>query len=208
VKDSADHSETRGQPITVSESPLLITAVPEGGTLIPNLENQVFILTSYPDGTPARAKLRVHAGEAPEQQATSDDGGVAVVRMKANAGTDPLKIEAEDEEGNHASTTVQLQAREGEDQILLRTERAVYRAGERIELKVFSTRKRGTAYVDIVREGQTVLTRDLDIEDGHAELSLTAHARSRGNRGLQRLPLRPRRTAGRGPSTGVRATGG
>ena len=53
VKDSADHAETRGEPITVSESPLLITAVPEGGTLIPNLENQVFILTSYPDGTPA-----------------------------------------------------------------------------------------------------------------------------------------------------------
>ena len=54
VKDSAGHAETRGEPITVSESPLLITAVPEGGTLVPNLENQVFILTSYPDGTPAQ----------------------------------------------------------------------------------------------------------------------------------------------------------
>lgn len=39
------HAETRGEPITVSESPLLITAVPEGGTLVPNLENQVLILT-------------------------------------------------------------------------------------------------------------------------------------------------------------------
>ncbi len=37
VKDSAGHSETRGEPITVSESPLIVTAVPEGGTLIPNL---------------------------------------------------------------------------------------------------------------------------------------------------------------------------
>ena len=35
VKDSAGHAETRGEPITVSESPLLITAVPEGGTLVP-----------------------------------------------------------------------------------------------------------------------------------------------------------------------------
>ena len=58
VKDSAGHAETRGEPITVSESPLLITAVPEGGSLIPNLENQVFILTSYPDGTPASASLK------------------------------------------------------------------------------------------------------------------------------------------------------
>ena len=77
-------------------------------------------------------------------------------------------------EGNRASNTVPLQTREGEEQILLRTERAVYRAGDRIDLKVFSTKKRGTAYVDIVKEGQTVLTRDLDIENGQATLSLTA----------------------------------
>ncbi len=37
VKDLAGHTETRGEPITVSESPLLITAVPEGGTLVPDL---------------------------------------------------------------------------------------------------------------------------------------------------------------------------
>src|SRR5437899_10516132 len=43
-----------------------------------------------------------------------------------------------------------------------------------MRLKVFSTVKRGTAYVDIVKEGQTILTRDLDIENGQAELSLAA----------------------------------
>ncbi|MGA2965174.1 MAG: MG2 domain-containing protein [Terriglobales bacterium] len=178
VKDSAGHAETRGEPITVSESPLLITAVPEGGTLVPNLENQVFILTSYPDGTPASASLKVHEEGSGDQQATSDDGGVAVIRinarMSSGAEAETLRIEAEDKEGNRASSTVQLKAREGDDQILLRTERAVYRAGERIELRVFSTRKHGTAYVDIVKDGQTVLTRDLDIENGEAELSLTA----------------------------------
>jgi uncharacterized protein YfaS (alpha-2-macroglobulin family) len=174
VKDSADHSETRGEPITVSESPLLITAIPEGGTLVPNLENQVFILTSYPDGTPASAALKVNAEGISDQSANSDEGGVAIVRIKPRAGVESLEIEATDKEGNHASSKVQMQAREGEDQILLRTERAVYRAGESIVLSVFSTKQRGTAYIDIVKEGQTVLTRDLDIEDGHAELSLAA----------------------------------
>ncbi len=69
---------------------------------------------------------------------------------------------------------MQLEARDGADQILLRTERAVYRAGDRIQLRVFSTKQRGTAYVDVVKEGQTVLTRDLDIVNGQADLSLTA----------------------------------
>ena len=174
VKDSADHSETRGEPITVSESPLLVTAIPEGGTLIPNLENQVFILTSYPDGTPASARLTVQVAGSPEQQVTSDDGGVAVVRVNPGTGGESLAIGGQDKEGNRVATTVQLQARQGDDQILLRTERAVFRAGDRIDLKVFSTRKRGTAYIDVVKDGQTVLTRDVDLEGGRAELSLTA----------------------------------
>jgi uncharacterized protein YfaS (alpha-2-macroglobulin family) len=174
VKDSASHSETRGEPITVSESPLLITAVPEGGTLVPNLENQVFILTSYPDGTPAKADLKVHASGNTDQSVSTDDGGVSVVRITAGAGTETLQVDAIDKEGNRASSNVELQARDGLDQILLRTERAVYRAGDRIQLRVFSTKKRGSAYVDIVKEGQTILTRDLDIENGQAELAVTA----------------------------------
>ena len=174
VKDSASHSETRGEPITVSESPLLITAVPEGGSLVPNLDNQIFILTSYPDGTPASASLKVHAEGITDQRVTSDDGGVAIIRVRPHAGIESIEIEATDKEGNHAASKLQLQAREGVDQILLRTERAVYRAGDRIALSVFSTKQRGTVYVDIVKEGQTVLTRDIDIEAGHAEFSLTA----------------------------------
>ncbi len=174
VKDSAGHSETRGEPVTVSESPLIVTAVPEGGTLIPNLENQVFILTSYPDGTPAAASFRVHAQGSTDLSATTDEGGVAVVRLKPTAGAETLRIDATDREGNRASSSVQLESRDGGDQILLRTERAVYRAGDRIQLRVFSTKQRGTAYVDVVKEGQTVLTRDVDIVNGQAELALTA----------------------------------
>jgi uncharacterized protein YfaS (alpha-2-macroglobulin family) len=174
VKDSAGHSESRGQPITVSDSPLLITAIPEGGTLVPNLQNEVFILTSYPDGTPAKADVIVRSSMKGDQHAATDDGGIAIIAINAKEGKEALNIEARDQEGNQASSKVELEARAGEDQILLRTGRAVYRAGERIQLKVFSTKARGAAYVDIVKEGQTVLTRDLDLENGEAELSLTA----------------------------------
>ena len=174
VKDSAGHSETRGEPITVSESPLLITAVPEGGTLVPHLENQIFILTSYADGAPAVAYLTVHARGESDQRVVTDGSGVAVVHVNPSAGAATLQIDATDKEGNHATNSVQLQSRDGEEQILLRTEQAVYHAGDRVQLKVFSTKKRGTAYVDIVKEGQTILTRDIDIENGQAELTLTA----------------------------------
>ncbi|HKN72420.1 MAG TPA: MG2 domain-containing protein, partial [Terriglobales bacterium] len=97
VKDSAGHAETRGEPITVSESPLLITAVPEGGTLVPNLENQVFVLTSYPDGTAAKTELTVHAAGNSDQHVATDDGGVAVARVKAGSGSETLEIDAADQ---------------------------------------------------------------------------------------------------------------
>ena len=171
VKDTAGHSETKGEPITVSQSPLIVTAVPEGGTLIPGLENQVFLLTSYADGKPAVAEVKIHAPGNADQAVTTDEGGVAVVRVR-NATT--LQVDASDKEGNRVSTAVPLAARGGTEQILLRTERVVYRAGERMALRVFSTKQRGTAYIDIVREGQTVLTRDVDIVNGQAELSVTA----------------------------------
>ena len=174
VKDSAGHAETRGQPITVSESPLLITAIPEGGRLAANLENEVFVLASYPDGTPAKANLIVRASGNLDQHLTTDDGGVAVARTKPGSGNHALNIDATDQEGNQASSQVELQTREGEDQILLRTERAVYRSGERIQLKVFSNQAGGAAYVDVVKEGQTILTRDLELVNGQAELTLTA----------------------------------
>jgi uncharacterized protein YfaS (alpha-2-macroglobulin family) len=173
VKDSAAHAETRGEPITVSESPLLVTAVPEGGTLIAGLENQLFVLTSYADGKPAISDVRLHALSG-DQTATTDSGGIAIMRVKPGSNNETLQFEANDKEGNHASSSIQLQLRPETDQILLRTEHAVYHAGDRIQLRVFSTKARGTAYIDVVKEGQTILTRDLDVKNGQAELVLTA----------------------------------
>lgn len=175
VKDSAAHTETRGEAITVAQAPIIITAVPEGGTLIRNLENEVFILTSYPDGSPARTELMVRGTGLARQRVSTDDGGVAIVKITPNGNSVPqLTIDARDSEGNEAGKYVALETRSGEDQVLLRTERAVYRAGDRIHMQILSTRRQGTVYVDVVKDGQTVLTRDLDVESGLATLDLTA----------------------------------
>jgi len=136
VKDSAGHSETKGEPVTVSPSPLIVTAIPEGGTLIPNLENQIFVLTSYADGKPAKTQIK-----AGDQAVATDENGVAVVRMAAGK-AEKLQIEASDSEGNRVSQTVELKPRSGSDQVLLRADRAVYRAGDRVVLKIFSTKAR------------------------------------------------------------------
>ncbi len=133
----------------------------------------MFVLASYPDGKPAVAELKVRAEGNQDQTVTTDEAGIAVVRAAAGR-VRWLQIEANDREGNRASSTTPFESRFGDEQVLLRAERAVYRAGDRISITVFFTRQRGTVYVDAVKEHQTVLTRDVELVNGRAELTLTA----------------------------------
>lgn len=179
VKDATEHAETRGEPITVCRQPLLITAVPEGGALVRGMENDVYVLVAYPDGTPAKADLTVHIGdalqringEASSQNAATDEAGIAVVRIEGDVNSS-LRIEANDRKGNHATETVELESRAGDDQLLARTSHAVYKPGDRMAITVLSTRRRGAVYVDLVRDGQTIMTRDAELDNGRVELNV------------------------------------
>jgi len=173
VKDTAEQAETRGEPITVSETPLLITAIPEGGKLVHGLENQVYVLASYPDGTPAKADLEVRIGGV-RQTTKTDEAGIATIQVMGDEANSVLRIDADDRKGNRTSQSLTLETRAGEDQVLVRTAHAVVKPGDRMEISVLSTRQSGAAYIDLVHEGQTILTRDVDLENGKAELNLIA----------------------------------
>jgi uncharacterized protein YfaS (alpha-2-macroglobulin family) len=173
VKDAAEHAETRGEPITVSETPLVITAIPEGGKLVRGLENEVYILASYPDGTPAKADIEARFGRS-RQTAKTDDAGIATIEVPGNEANNALRIDADDRKGNRTSQSLTLETRAGDDQLLVRTTHSVVKPGDRIEISLLSTHQSGAAYIDLVHEGQTILTGDVDIENGKAELSLIA----------------------------------
>jgi hypothetical protein len=182
VKDATEHAETRGEPITVSPLPLLITAVPEGGALVRGMENEVYILVSYPDGTPVKADVVVRGGDGVNRatqengdvlgRVTTDGAGIATVRIEGNATNRTLRLQADDRKGHRANETINLETRAGEDQLLVRTSHAVYKPGDPMRITVLSTRQRGAVFVDLVRNGQTMVTRDADLQNGRAELNL------------------------------------
>ena len=131
----------------------------------------MFVLASYPDGTPAKADLVLRTAAAQDRVQT-DEAGIATVRIPGNDANSILRINADDRKGNRVSDSVALDTRAGEDQVLVRTSHAVTRPGDRMEIVVLSTRQRGAAYIDLVRDGQTILTRDVDLENGRAEMSV------------------------------------
>jgi uncharacterized protein YfaS (alpha-2-macroglobulin family) len=169
VKDTADHTESKSRDVLVSNTPILVMAVPESGQLLPRLDNRVYVLTSYPDGTPAETTIR---GNVQPAVLRTDASGVAVVNVRPGAEPVTLDLEATDDRGRKTVKRVQLEVRKQPDSLMLRTDRAVYQVGDTASILTLSTKPKGAVYVDVVRDGQTLVTRAIETADGQGELSL------------------------------------
>ena len=169
VKDSAEHTETKSRDILVSSKPIMIMAVPESGQLLPRLDNRVFVLTTYPDGTPAETTL---SGSLLASPVRTDESGVAVIPVRAEGGAMSVNFKAVDAQGRAAEATLKLEARAQAESLLLRTGRAVYKVGDTLHLETISTRARGAVYLDVVKDGQTILTRSIETEGGRGRLDV------------------------------------
>lgn len=172
VTDGANHTETKAESLLVSNNPILITAVPESGEMIPKLTNRVYLLTSYPDGTPATTSI---TGNISPAVLNTDKDGIATLELSGNV--NQLNLTATDNLGKSGKATVALKQRaNGEDSLMVRTDRALYKVGEHIDISMIATKNRGSIYVDIIKDRQTILTRALDLDQGKAKLSFDLSA--------------------------------
>ena len=169
VKDTAQHSESKSRNVLVSKTPILIMAIPESGRLLPGLENRVYILTSYPDGTPAETTI---TGNIIAGWIKTDASGVATVSVRAPAGELMLNLKATDKRNRTAQADVKLESNAGSQSLMLRTNQSVYKIGETLRVETFSTKQRGAVYIDVVKDGQTLVTRAIETLNGRGALSL------------------------------------
>ncbi len=169
VKDTAQHTETKSRNVLVSKTPILIMAVPESGRLLPGLENRVYILTSYPDGTPAETTI---TGNITPERIKTDASGVATVSIRAGADQVVLSLKAADARGRTAQSDLKLESDAGSQSLMLRTNQAVYKIGDSLRLETISTKQRGAVYIDVVKDGQTLVTRAIDTSNGRGGLTI------------------------------------
>ena len=169
VKDTAAHTESRSRSLLVSTKPILIMAVPESGQLIPGMENRVFILTSYPDGTPAETTV---SGNITPASIGTDASGVGMVTVLAGRLPMSLNLRATDARGRTAHERVVLETRGQSQSLRLRSDRSVYKVGDTLRLETLSTRPRGAVYLDVVKDGQTLITRAIESSHGRGAIDL------------------------------------
>ncbi|HQH73560.1 MAG TPA: MG2 domain-containing protein, partial [bacterium] len=208
--DSADHEEQKIHTFPVAVDPIQVDAIPESGKLVPGVENEIFLVASHPDGSVAKPKLRVDSRfltKAVELQC--DENGIASVTLipqAAETNTSApmtqnvaiprpdmpvLNITAE-EDGRRAVMVKDLESENAAESLLLRVDKGIYTVGQAMNLTVLSpTFRKETAFLDIIKNGQTVLTKTLPLEDGRAALAVPLDNSLSGTLSLSAYVIRP-----------------
>ena len=171
VTDTADHKETVTRNVSVTDKGILVTAVPESGKLVPGLPNTVYLVTTYPDSRPAPATVTwVNGPEGRKVEVKTDAAGFGEVTLTPIENQPvQMQLTAADAQGHAGGATVNLEVTPQTDgYVLLRTDKALYDVGDRVELRVSATRKTGTIYIDVIKDKQTWLTRTVELADGKA----------------------------------------
>jgi len=181
VKDGADHEEEKYHIVHVAQHPIQMDVVPESGTVIAGVENSFYLLASYPDGSAATPELsvslRYDEDKRPRKKlsAKTDDKGLATVDFDISKDVSRvvLDILAKDTQGNKAETTHALETEKTGYPLLLRVDRGTYQVGDTMQVEIISPdRPRETVFVDIIKNGQTILTKSVDLENGKATVPI------------------------------------
>jgi hypothetical protein len=229
VTDTADHAETVSKQYTVSNQPIRVSLIPEGGRIVPNLENRIFAAATYPDGTPAVCEVTLSFADMPPAPPVGPPGRIRpavkqeapkpadkpaakpIARLKTNdAGLAEFKltpkpeqlrpgewvtrsvemlggqtiqvggqrmslfltVEAKDAMGHQIAVTSGIGSEPFGENIILRLDKAIYRGADAMNVDIRTSAGLPTAYIDLVRGGQTLLTRWLDVKEGKASYKL------------------------------------
>ncbi|HHW86092.1 MAG TPA: hypothetical protein GX400_07775 [Chloroflexi bacterium] len=174
VVDTANHLEAIDETITVAEKPLLIDAVPESGLLRPGLANRVYLDVSTPDGAAAPAMLTIAGEGLPIITTTTDVYGLAVITLTApDQRFLPLEVQASDANGREVTQPLLLGGVSGASTtVLMRPERSEYTIGETANVDIYVNGHATTAYLDIIKGGQTFGLVALPVVGGVAQAAL------------------------------------
>jgi len=129
------------------------------------------VLTAYPDGRPAACKVFVN-GTAHQ----SDAHGGCEIKMVPTDRNQQCEIQALDQAGRKRKLTYRSETNRAPPAFLLRSDKAVYQAGQTARISVLSTEKNNTVFIDVIKAGRTVLTRSVPLNDHKAEYALALPA--------------------------------
>lgn len=154
VTDAGGRTVSELLSLSVAPQALSIDIIPEGGALVPGVENRVYVVARRPDGAPARCTVRT--GTVSRQ---TDGAGVAVFKKVPSVERPSVSFRATDVRGATASGTVSVDE-EGAPPLLLRVNPIVCGVEDRPRVFVRCAETPGdrAVYLDVLHEGKTRAT--------------------------------------------------
>ncbi len=204
ITDTADHTETVTRTYPVADQPIKVSLIPEGGRLMPGVENRIFAAAIYPDGSPVSGcEVKFWKGTQakgkPHTTVKTNDAGLAEFKITPKRedfhpgewGPHDIELvggvikqawgpkslfditaQAKDAKGSTATAAASLNSEPLGENVLLRLDKAIYRGGDSMKIDVLTSAGLPTVYLDVVKSGQTLLTRWMDVKDGKASYKL------------------------------------
>ena len=165
VIDNANHSEKISLKKKVVRDLINLSVVPEGGILKPKLENRLYVLANYPDGSPCPAQIELKI-DGKLLTGKTDDYGIAEFVYTPEKSTARFEISCRDNKGQTAKLEKEFTLDVDRDQIIVKMARGIFKVGEGVDLSFFSTKKSGRVYLDVIKDNQTILTKSVEISGG------------------------------------------
>ena len=199
VTDRAEHTEKVTDTVPIAKDPLVVTVVPESGEIKPGLDSIVYVLLSRPDGTPVKGRIEAaflsKGLEKPgawwantTEECRTDDMGVGEVHISASHRVGEVLVSGQlaGRQEPFAGLSLSVlqpvhiaqrfldlptQSSRG-GSLILRADKAMAKVGDSVNFTVLSTKQKGTTYIDVIRDNQTVLTRAVDLARGKSSFAL------------------------------------
>lgn len=168
VTDTAQQTYTTMASRLVTADPIQLEVIPEAGALVQGIANRVYVHASYADGQPAEVSLKIN--DADEAIATNELG-VAVFEVTPQAPTQRLKIVATDKDNRGVTKDMTVTCSQATGDFILRPDRSIYAGGATMQLVA----KGGgvePVFVDIIKDGQNMLSDRIEMKDGSGALEL------------------------------------
>jgi len=168
VTDTAGQSRTVARTLRIAKAPLEVVVVPESGQLVPGLVNFLLVRSMDAAGRPVAAHHEVEIDGRAAPAFDTDADGMASLAVEVPGEALELKLVSEDAQGNRVESEHSLKSDGAalEGAVLLRTDRALYSVGERMQIDVATVGAPDRIYLDVIRGGQTVLTQILEPDKG------------------------------------------
>lgn len=213
VTDSAGQKQARAVERVVTTEPIRLRVLPEAGTLVRGVSNNLYFLAQRADGRPvAKATIELIGAGVPAQ-VTTDETGTAVAAVEPTGNDLGITMRLLGADGMPiARHHVNLTCGEWPSDFLVRPDRATYRAGESMTLTALGGGVE-PVFVDLIRDGQTMRSEVIEMGDkkgGGGDLTfdlpaeLTGTVRLVAYRFVNGLPMKKERTLYVAPAGGLK----